>query len=102
VLAAFSRLGNEGVSRADLAFLHAATILIGIILYTLRKKSLLGSKIKGGKYIEAFLLIIILVFFALSILSGSWHENPLVFSVAPAWVLLTYAHLFFAKVKLTA
>lgn len=89
---------NINIRKAGIFFLYAIVVLIGIGLYTLRKKAKLGYEIRGGKFIEGFLLLIILAFFLLSILNGSWYQNPLVFSVTPTWILLAYFYLFFAKV----
>jgi len=84
---------------AELSFLEAGIIIIGTTLYFLGKKRVLGEQFRHSKIIETILLVIIVVFLLLSILSGSWYESPLEFSVTPVWILLAYGYLHIAKIK---
>jgi len=90
---------SHGIREAELSFLEAGIIIIGIALYFLGKRRVLEEPFRHSKIIETILFVTIVSFLILSILSGSWYENPLIFSVTPIWILLAYGYLHIAKIK---
>lgn len=102
VIAIFAGLGQleDGNMRgAELSFLQAGVMFIGVALYFLGKKRVLGEPFRGSKVIEGVLFFAIIIFLFLSIFSGSWYQSPLTFSVTPVWILLAYGYLYIAKVE---
>ncbi len=99
--AGLSNLEDGDIRDAELSFLTAGIVLIGTTLYFLGKKRVLGEPYRGTKIIEGILLSVIVIFLFLSILSGSWYQSPLTFSVIPAWILLAYYYLHIAKINMT-
>lgn len=102
IITFFAGLGNledSNVREAELSFLTAGIIIIGVTLYFFGKKRKLGEQLWGSKIIEGISLFIVIIFLFFSIFSGYWYQNPLTFSVIPVWIILAYSYLYIAKIN---
>jgi len=73
-------------------------IILGSLSYRFKKKQIL-SKTKRWPILEIITLVLLLLHISFGISTEGWYENPLYYTIAPAWVIISYVILLVIKNK---
>lgn len=67
-------------------------IILGSLSYRFKKKQIL-SKTKRWPILEIITLALLLLHISFGVSTEGWHDHPLYYVIAPAWVIISYAVL---------